>query len=181
MSRTILIASLFVAVAIGLVVFIMMPSPEIAAEKKESSDRAVAKPSAQNIPSSAISARSADKAAVEPELRVGADIVSGTGEQQAAELVAIQDTITEGVVTYSEEGIPVIEPYLTHPNPDVRAAAVDGMVQLGVPSAAAILRKLATKTEDSREKIKLLEAAEFIALPSVPQEVLMRRIKERSQ
>jgi hypothetical protein len=79
----------------------------------------------------------------------------------------INDTINEAVVTYSAEGIKVIRPYLTDSDPEIRESALNGMIQLGVPEAAKALREVSKQSSlKAKERLKLLEAADFIDLPS---------------
>jgi hypothetical protein len=75
-------------------------------------------------------------------------------------------TIDAAVVTYSPEGVKAIRPYLLDPDPEVRAAARDGMVQLGEGDAVPLLRDAASKLDDPQEIASLQEAADLLALPA---------------
>ena len=50
---------------------------------------------------------------------------------------------------------------------EIRRAAVDATIQFGSRDAIPILKELAAKAEDAREKVELLDAAEFLKLPSL--------------
>lgn len=52
-------------------------------------------------------------------------------------------------------------------NPEIRQAALDAIMQFGNRDAVPILKELSAKTEDAREKVALLDAAEFLDLPSL--------------
>ncbi len=76
--------------------------------------------------------------------------------------------IDAAVVTYSVESLPSLAVYLTHADATVREAARDGFLQMGLTEGAAHLRAAADKTRDPREAVQLLDAADFLDLPSVP-------------
>ena len=59
-----------------------------------------------------------------------------------------------------------IRPYLLDADPEVRAAARDGMVQLGEGDAIPLLRDAASKLDDPQEIASLQEAADLLALPA---------------
>ena len=79
---------------------------------------------------------------------------------------AARTTIDAAVVTYSPEGVKSIRPYLLDADPEIRAAARDGMVQLGESDAIPYLRDAASKLEDAQEIASLQEAAELLSLPA---------------
>lgn len=80
-----------------------------------------------------------------------------------AEAAAI---IQEAVVTYSPDGVAAIRPFLKDPDPAIRQAARDGMVQLGEADAVPVLREAALQAEDPEEIASLREAADLLALPA---------------
>ena len=51
--------------------------------------------------------------------------------------------------------------------PEIRKAALEAAIQLGNRDAIPILKELAAKTEDAREKVEILDAIEFLELPSL--------------
>ncbi len=75
--------------------------------------------------------------------------------------------IEAAVVTYEAASLPAIAPYLTDPNPELRTAAREGLLQMGLSEAVPLLREAAGKMKDPREAILLLDAADFLELPSV--------------
>ena len=81
--------------------------------------------------------------------------------QKEAILVEIDDAI----VTYGPEGVAIIGPHLSSSDSDIRAAAIEGLKQLGEADGAKLLRKMAGKAATPRDRMELLEAAEFIELP----------------
>ncbi len=78
---------------------------------------------------------------------------------------AILGKIEEASVTYDPKGLPLIEPYLLHPDPEVRAAALNGMIVLGEAGASSMLREAAKKAPTPKEAVALTEAADYLELP----------------
>ncbi len=87
-----------------------------------------------------------------------------TGDPQQQEQVA--EIIQQAVVTYSPAGVALIRPYLLDPDPVIRQAARDGLVQLGEADAIPFLRAAAGKLEAPEEVASLHEAADLLALPA---------------
>ena len=80
----------------------------------------------------------------------------------AAALSFIDDAST----AYDVKSIPLIAPYLDDPDPEIRKAAIDGFLRLGERDAAPLLREAAKRRESSKEIMALLQAAEYLELPS---------------
>lgn len=78
------------------------------------------------------------------------------------------ERIEAAVVTYEASSLPVIAPFLTHSNPELRRAAREGMLQMGADEASPLLRAAAEKLKDPREATLLLDAADFLDLPPLP-------------
>lgn len=74
--------------------------------------------------------------------------------------------IEEASVTYDPKGLPLLEPYLLHPDPEVRTAALNGMIVLGEAAAAPMLREAAKKAPNPKEAVALTEAADYLELPA---------------
>lgn len=79
---------------------------------------------------------------------------------------AAASVIQDAVVTYSPAGVAAIRPYLLDPDPAIRQAARDGLVQLGEADAIPYLREAAGKAADPAEQVSLREAADLLALPT---------------
>lgn len=91
-------------------------------------------------------------------------------DKQRDELLAEIEQIS---VTYDAKELPKLDPYLLHPDAEVRKAAMNGMVVLGDSAAAPLLRKAAEMAPTPQEAVALTEAAEFMELPEgtfVPKE-----------
>jgi hypothetical protein len=73
--------------------------------------------------------------------------------------------IHEAMATYAASGVHSIRVYLLDPDPSVRQAARDGLVQLGEADAIPHLRAAAAKLEDPAEIASFHEAADLLALP----------------
>ena len=82
------------------------------------------------------------------------------------ERIAILGKIEEASVTYDAKALPQIEPFLLHPDPEVRTAALNGMIVLGESGAAPLLRKAAEKAPTPQEAVAMTEAAGYLELPS---------------
>ncbi len=78
----------------------------------------------------------------------------------------ILNTIEQASVTYDAKALPLIEPYLLHQDPEIRLAAMNGMIVLGEAAAGPLLRKAAEKSTSPKEAVALSEAADFVELPS---------------
>jgi hypothetical protein len=83
-----------------------------------------------------------------------------------ARVAAAAAVIHQAMTTYSPSGVHPIRPFLTDPDPAIRQAARDGMVQLGEPDAIPHLRAAAAKLADPAEIASLHEAADLLALPA---------------
>lgn len=75
------------------------------------------------------------------------------------------EVIQEIAITYDSRELPRIRPFLTHPDPDVRHAALQGMITLGDASAAPMLRAASKEVTDPEEASSMLKAANYLELP----------------
>ena len=91
-----------------------------------------------------------------------AEDARAAGEKRAAILAEIEQLS----VTYDAKELPEIEPYLLHPDPEVREAAMNGMIVLGDSAAAPLLRKAAAGAANPKEAVALEEAAAYMELPA---------------
>jgi len=78
---------------------------------------------------------------------------------------AALQAIDELTVTYDAAAVPDLARYLKHADPEIRAAARDGLINLGERAAIPFLQE-AAKTASAEEATALREAAEFLALPT---------------
>lgn len=74
--------------------------------------------------------------------------------------------IGEAAITYSPAGVKAIRPFLQDPDPAIRRAARDGLVQLGEADAVPFLREAALQAGDPEEIASLREAADLLSLPA---------------
>jgi HEAT repeat protein len=77
-------------------------------------------------------------------------------------------------ITYDPAEIQTLAPFLQDPDPEIRKAAAEGLIVLGDAAAAPVLRDAARLQSDPRETISLLEAAEYLELPSADPASLQR-------
>jgi len=89
-----------------------------------------------------------------------------TPEQREAAIEAEADRLQQLSMKDDAASLSNILADLTNPEQDVRAAAIEAAKQFGSTNAIPALQAAADNTEDPQEKRDLLEAAEFISLPS---------------
>lgn len=93
---------------------------------------------------------------------------TGAGKPEGSSLprneMVLQE-IESAVITYSPEGLGPIAAHLLDSDPVLRDSARRGLVQLGEPGAAPLLRKAAAQLDESEAKA-CLDAAAFLELPS---------------
>jgi hypothetical protein len=116
--------------------------------------------------------------------------VSTTGELQGAESSGkshsngqaeranILEKVHDAAVTYDPASLPIIEPYLNSPDPEVRLEAMNAVVTLGDVAGAPLLRAQAAKESDPLRKKELLDFAAWLELP--PAQFVMPK-KKNSQ
>lgn len=104
-----------------------------------------------------------DPARRTPSKAGGAPVTEGLQDEERS---AILNTIEQASVTYDAKALPLIEPYLLHQDPEVRLAAMNGMIVLGEAAAGPLLRKAAEMSTSPKEAVALSEAADFVELPS---------------
>jgi HEAT repeat protein len=71
--------------------------------------------------------------------------------------------------------LPSILASLKHPEKEVREAAIEATRQFGSKDAIPALKEAANNTDDFDEKIDLLDAADFLSLPSINTPGLLRK------
>lgn len=113
-------------------------------------------PSAEIVPPAGVGAQSTPSAEEAASTRPAFAV-----EDHATAL----DMMRDAMVTYDPANLPVIARYLAHEDEALRAAALDNMLQMGEKAAAPLLRA-AAKTAAPAEAVALLEAADFLELPS---------------
>jgi hypothetical protein len=78
----------------------------------------------------------------------------------------IINKVRDASTTYDAASLPIIEPYLYSPDPEVRGEAVNAIVNLGDKAGAALLRKYAEKESNLERKLEILKLADWLELPS---------------
>lgn len=79
---------------------------------------------------------------------------------------AILARIEDAAVTYDAKALPRIQPYLLDSDPVLREAAINGMIVLGDAAAGPMLREASRHVTSPHEAVRLLEAADYVELPS---------------
>jgi hypothetical protein len=110
-----------------------------------------------------------------------------TPEQQQAAIDAEKDRLEQWSMNDDTASLSNILVDLTNPDKEIRMAAIEGTEQFGSTNAIPILKNLAAHNEDPEEKAALIEAANFIALPSLelvrptPQQKAERAARRQAQ
>lgn len=131
---------------------------------------------AVTLPSDSLSTTTPRPKASEQVSRSSSPIATTKSTLQAAVVAPplsrddINTEIHDAVTTYEPGGLTVLEKYLTHPDPEIRADALDGCTQMGLSQAAPMLRKAAAQLIASApsEAAKYLQIADFLELPDAP-------------
>lgn len=122
-----------------------------------------------------------------------ADSTSPVGKQEVSRKPPTSDTgnpddtkevILEKIhntsVTYDPKELPKIVPYLNHDDPEVRRAAIDGMIVLGDSSAGNYLRAASKTARTPHEAVALEEAANYIELPPSKNFKLRKKVQPKN-
>ncbi len=126
------------------------PSQPAAAAPREAASRA---PAPTDTPSAGASPAAAPAVAVTP-----APVTLAVPQ--------ILEAIHEASISYDAKELPKIQPYLIHPDVEVRTAALEGVLTLGDAAGSPLLRQAASTLKDPREAVKYLDAADYLELPS---------------
>ena len=90
-----------------------------------------------------------------------------TDEQRQAAIDAETDRLQQWSMNDDQSSLSNILADLTSPEKEVRKAAIEAAEQFGSTNAIPTLKALAANTTDTEEQIALLEAANFLSLPSI--------------
>lgn len=104
---------------------------------------------------------------------------SATGPD-AALIQAQLDRLDELEANDDDASLQAILKELTNTNQLIRHAAIEATIQFGGHTAVPVLKDLAGRTADPDEKQELLDAAEFLALPTIS-EVRAQKQQEQMQ
>lgn len=124
---------------------------------------AAAAPSAQAGGTHSSTPPQADKAS---QPRVASPVIAPAPLPPGTDRQVILQAIHEASISYDPVDLPRIQPYLSHPDPEIRVAALNGIVVLGHASGAPLLRDAANRAVSSQEAALLREKADYLELPS---------------
>jgi hypothetical protein len=79
---------------------------------------------------------------------------------------AALEAIQTAAASYDAKAVPELARYLESNSPEIRAAALQGLIQLGERDAIPYLKAAAQNTTIREESVELLKAADFLALPT---------------
>lgn len=97
-----------------------------------------------------------------PALERASDPTPEAAGQRREDILA---EITAASITYDAAQLSVIRPYLLDPDPEVRTAAIHGMIVLGDAAAGPMLRDAAAIAATPHDAVELLDAAAYVELP----------------
>ncbi|HXI71101.1 MAG TPA: hypothetical protein VNN22_12165 [Verrucomicrobiae bacterium] len=92
---------------------------------------------------------------------------SDAADEAAAKIQAQIDRLVDLQSNDDDASLQAILKELTNTNRIIRHEAIEATIQFGGHTAVPVLKDLATRTWDPDEKKELLEAAEFLALPTL--------------
>ena len=90
-----------------------------------------------------------------------------TPEQHQATIDAETDRLQQWSMNDDPDSLSNILAALTNPEKEIRDAAIEAAKQFGSTNAIPALKAVAANTTDPEEQIALLEAANFLSLPSI--------------
>jgi len=90
-----------------------------------------------------------------------------TPEQHQAAIEAEADRLQQWSMNDDPASLSNILADLTNPEKEIREAAIEATKQFGSTNAIPALKATASNTDDPEEKIALLDAADFLSLPSI--------------
>jgi hypothetical protein len=174
MSKIIIVLASLCGLAIAGVFYLIAttPPPPAPVVKKESASTSVPDRSSRSeISQVTYEATPARTVQSQPAAQTPKPTSTGIYSQSSApssERDRVTESIFEAVSTYSPAGVSRIKPMLQSPDEEIRASAIEGMRQIGLPEAAAALREAAQRgTTRQEDREEMLEAAEFIELPNL--------------
>lgn len=90
-----------------------------------------------------------------------------TPDERQAVIEAEKDKLYAWSMANDAQSLSNILGDLTSPEQEIRMAAIEATKQFGDTNAIPVLKGMAANTTDNQEAIAMLQAADFIALPSV--------------
>ena len=105
-----------------------------------------------------------------------------TPEEREVAINAEKDRLFEWEMNDDPESLSKILGDLTHPEKEIRLAAIEATKQFGSKDAIPTLKELVKNTDDAEEQTALLEAADFLSLtPMSDSSVQLPRTPEQIQ
>jgi HEAT repeat protein len=105
-----------------------------------------------------------------------------TPEEREVAINAEKDRLFEWEMNDDPESLSKILGDLTHPEKEIRLAAIEATKQFGSKDAIPTLKELVKNTDDAEEQAALLEAADFLSLtPMSDSSVQLPRTPEQIQ
>lgn len=159
MSLKIIIPFIAASAAVIAIFFVM------GGEEKKATPKATAR-STENTSTTAQPSLSSSSAPTAASKTESADPAPVSAASLPTAKPQILEHIQDAAISYSAEDLPKIQPFLTHSDPEVRAAAVEGVITLGDAAGGPLLRKAAEVAPSQAEADAMRKAADYVELPS---------------
>jgi type IV secretory pathway VirB10-like protein len=124
----------------------------------------VVAPEIPAVPAPANKIAPANPPAIVPPIAVG---MAASADEHEAYVRAHIDRLQDLQTQDDAASLQAILSELTNSDKTVRAAAVESSIQFGNRDAIPVLKDLAARTTDPAEKKQMLDAADFLALPTL--------------
>lgn len=98
-----------------------------------------------------------------PEAPIPSDESNPNGPVTKEEIL---ESVHQASITYDPKELPAIQKYLLDADPEIREAARNAMIVLGDASAGPMLRDASKLAPTPHEAVAMLEAADYVELPS---------------
>lgn len=156
MKAAVFIVALFL---IGVVCAFWLAGPDTSAEVLPSKGKVQER-------ANGVSSSGGVSAAKSKGVEVKSISASSPASSTSTDREKISQVIEAASITYDPAELPKIQPYLTHPDPEVRAEALNGIVNLGDEAGVPLLREAAQRVPNSEESRRLIEMADYLELPA---------------
>ena len=130
---------------------------------------AVAPPATESVASAPVPVVTAEASqpAPPPAAMPSVQVHTMTPEEKQAAIDTETDRLQQWSMNDDPASLTNILADLTSPEKEIRDAAIEATKQFGSTNAIPVLKEVAANTSDTDEQIALLEAANFLSLPSL--------------
>jgi hypothetical protein len=137
--------------------------------------------SAPTVETNSVVAPAVQKPIIAPTVSLSPTNASPSSETNQEAIDARIDALMEASANSDSNSFRLIITALSDENPEIRSAARDAVIQFQSKDAIPYLKDIAAKTEDPREKVAVLDAIEFLELPTLSEILRQQRTNLNSQ